>query len=345
MYSGIIIKKEFYSTWSWVPDYMIDIWKRDGEVEVLFKGQNDCEDIFENADKITRVACFGYSPTLEFMNSLPILKEIAIDRRSFLSDEISKEIQRRNISLVQHKSEGFWKESVAECALGLTICGLRRIPQLYNRMLDNDKTIWNYKSESPWNSDPINPAAQARCGQYCDDFNFTGGTIAGKRIRIVGAGNIGSHYAKAVSCLGAEVKIYDPYAPDPSILTTGAKREVFFERLVEDAEIFAPMVPLNDKTRGLVTADLINTLPKGCLVVLITRANICDMKAVRKRVLADEIALVADVMDIEPLPDNDPLYGRDNVIITPHIAGRTYYANMRYAEMLAEQFETYTMIK
>lgn len=56
---------------------------------------------------------------------------------------------------------------------------------------------------------------------------------------------------------------------------------------------------------------------------LATRAGICDMGALRRRVLADELSLAADVFDIEPLPLDDPLLGRHNVVHTPHNAGRT----------------------
>jgi phosphoglycerate dehydrogenase-like enzyme len=108
---------------------------------------------------------------------------------------------------------------------------------------------------------------------------------------------------------------------------------------VKDAEIFAPMLPLTDSTRGLVTAEHIDALPQGCLVVLATRAHICDMNALRRRVLAGQLALAADVFDVEPLPLNDPLLGRHNVVHTPHLAGRTRDANFQWADDLLAQFE------
>ena len=99
-----------------------------------------------------------------------------------------------------------------------------------------------------------------------------------------------------------------------------------------------PVLPLTDKTAGLVTAAHIDALPRGTLVVLVTRAGICDMTAVRRRVLAGELSLAADVFDVEPLPLDDPLLGHPNVVHTPHNAGRTKQAGERWAEMLLEQF-------
>jgi hypothetical protein len=51
-----------------------------------------------------------------------------------------------------------------------------------------------------------------------------------------------------------------------------------------------------------------------------------------------EFALAADVWDAEPLPRDDPLLGRHNVVHTPHNAGRTRDANLAWAENLAVQF-------
>lgn len=174
--------------------------------------------------------------------------------------------------------------------------------------------------------------------QYGDDSRFVNGTVAGKKVRIVGAGNIASRYARCMSLLGADVAAYDPYANEPCFHLAGARRAWHLPGLVEDADIFAPMVPLTKTTEGMITADLIDRLPKGCLVVLVTRANICNMSAVRRRVLSDEISLAADVFDIEPLPLDDPLLGRHNVIHTPHVAGRTRRANEHFVEKLMEQF-------
>ena len=62
------------------------------------------------------------------------------------------------------------------------------------------------------------------------------------------------------------------------------------------------------------------------------------MPTLRARVLADELSLAADVWDVEPLPLDDLLLGRHNVVHTPHNAGRTLDANRAWAETLAAQF-------
>ena len=82
-------------------------------------------------------------------------------------------------------------------------------------------------------------------------------------------------------------------------LVTGATRCFHLSDLVKDSEIFVPMFPLKDDTCGLVTAELIDALPHGSLVVQVTRAAICDTDALYRRVLNDELALAADVFYIK----------------------------------------------
>jgi phosphoglycerate dehydrogenase-like enzyme len=267
------------------------------------------------------------------LDCLPGLREAAVigDYRPNLDALVDAALRERGVRVVAQQSEGFWGQSVAEFALALTLCALRRIPQTYAEM---------QRGHAAWNYSPAGGQGQPgqRGHQYGDDARFTSGTVEGKRVRIVGAGNIGSRYASFVKMLGADVAAWDPFAAEPAFHRAGARREHHLERLVRDAEIFAPMLPLTEGTRGLVTRALIEALPRGCVVVLATRALICDMAAVRERALADEIALAADVFDVEPLPLDDPLLGRHNVVHTPHNAGRTRQANERWAEMLAAQF-------
>lgn len=245
-------------------------------------------------------------------------------------EEVAREFEANGIIVHRQPSEGYWGQSVAEFAIGLTVAGLRRIPQLHRRITD---------SHDPWNYDPGEiPDSGGRGHQFGDDPQFANGTIADKRVKIVGVGNIGSRYADFINTIGADVAAYDPYADEPCFHRSDAQQVWRLDNLITDADIFAPMVPLTDETHELVTQAHIEALPEGCLVVLVTRAQVCDTEALRKRVLADELALAADVWDIEPLPIDDPLLGRHNVVHTPHIAGRTQHANERWAQQLATQF-------
>lgn len=337
MTSLIVVHADFDGHWPFVADHLEEIWRADGPAALIRLGRGDTRRLGELPgipEGVRRLAVLGVSVTAACLNELPALREAAILTAygtAQIENDLSERLRSQGVTLHAQHSEGFWGESVAEFALALTICGLRRIPQSYHAMLTGHEVWERYRADR--NRGPGQVGAQ-----FSDDVRFTNGTICGKRVRIVGAGNIGSRYAHYTHTLGAEVAAWDPYAADPAFHRSGARRIWRLEELMEDAEIFAPMVPLTSQTRGLVTAEHIRALPAGCLIVLATRAMICDMEALRARVVADEVALAADVFDVEPLPLDDPLLGRHNVVHTPHLAGRTRDANFEWAEELAAKF-------
>jgi len=336
----IVVHPTFESHWPFVADDLLTGWGHSAThlLRLAADERRPLGQLVDDGTAVTRLITLGVAVTVDCLARFPALREAAFCPsygRERLADAVVAAAEQRSIHLYHQRSEGFWGQSVAEFALALTLCALRQIPQNYHAMLT---------SHEPWQRyQPSRNRGPGTLGaQFSDDLAFTNGTIAGKRARIVGAGNIGSRYASFVHMLGANVATWDPYAPDPAFHRAGSRREYHLDRLVQDAEIFAPMVPLTESTRGVVTATHIDALPKGCLVVLATRANICDMAALRRRVLADELALAADVFDVEPVPLDDPLLGRHNVVHTPHLAGRTRDSNRQWAAELLAQFSPST---
>ena len=316
MITRIVVHPRFDSAWPFAADRLLELLRPRTEVTLERVPGGVAPEPDAHVERLVWLGAPLDEPALD---RYPAVREAYATETYRFSPAAGELLDARGIRRLDHSSEGYWSQSVAEFALGLTIAALRRIPQGYHAML-TDPAAWEY------------PTAQ-----FSDDPAFTNGTVEGKRVRIVGAGNIASRYASFTHMLGADVAAWDPFAGDPSFHRAGARREYDLARLAVDAQIFAPMVPLLDGTRGLVTAEIIRSLPKGCLVVLATRAEVCDMAELRRRVLADELSLAADVWDIEPLPLDDPLLGRHNVVHTPHIAGRTLDSNLRWAQMLADR--------
>lgn len=337
MSTALLVHPSFDGIWPFAADHAHQLLRSQGSVEFVRLSRNDdrcASQLLERPADVRRLVTLHVPFTSGCLDVMPNLREAVIlqgqTARADLATE--EEIRRKGIRIIRHQSQGYWGQSVAEFGLALTLCGLRRIPQLHHEIL-SELGPWNYDSENGVG------LPRGRGQQFGDDVRFASGTLEGKRVRIVGAGNIASRYASFCHFMGADVAAWDPFASEPCFHRAGARREYFLERLVRDAEIFVPMVPLTADTREIVTAENLKALPKGTLVVLVTRAAIVHVPTLRRRVLADELALAADVFDIEPLPIADPLLGRHNVVHTPHNAGRTREANERYAEMLVEQFE------
>lgn len=329
----IVIHPDFDRIWPFAADRFLELWQSPKPPEVirLDKG-DDCSagEVIPSPSTVTRLVALHVPITTSCLERLSGLREIAI--YPTLPEEVTAALDCSGVRQYRHASEGYWAQSVAEFALALTLCGLRRIPQLHQE-IQSSKKPWDYSIRA------LNDRVRTPGKQFADDPRFTNGTIEGKRIRIVGAGNIGSRYASFVHMMGADVAAWDPFAAEPNFHRAGARKIWHLEQLLFDAEIFVPMVPLTETTEGLVTADHINSLPRGCLVVLATRARICDVEALRTRVQNDELSLAADVFDVEPLPLDDALLGRHNVVHTPHLAGRTADSNRSWVDALVDQFD------
>lgn len=332
----IVVGPLFEDVWPFAADSLRELWEERGSVKFrrLEETPDRLIDVLDTPSEVTELAALGVPVTETCAEKLTALEAAFVMTESMyeVNTEAHERLKDHNVIVYDHTDEGFWAQSVAEFGVGLTINALRKIPQKHTAMIE---------SRAPWDLDQLdNEIPGANGHQFGDDPNFTNGTVAGTRIRVAGVGNIGSTYADAVDALGANIEAYDPYADEPCFHRSGAKRIWSLERLIEDAEVFVPTIPLTDDTEGIITADHVHALPEGCIIVLITRAGIIDMDAVRERILADEIALAADVWDKEPLPLDDPLLDRHNVVHTPHIAGRTRDANEAWAKLLDAHFQT-----
>jgi phosphoglycerate dehydrogenase-like enzyme len=326
MRSVICVHERFDGTWPFTADHWHQRWEDEGGCE-LYRTENvnpSAPDFVENPDTVTRLVLLGFQTGRVDLDPFTGLEECYISGNygEDSGDGVAL-LESRGVSLIHPRGDVQWGQTVAEYALGLTIAALRRIPMTYNAMIKGHET-WNYSTK------PGKPGQ--RGAQFGDDTDYVSGTIQGKRVRVIGVGNIGGRYAKWCQMMGADVAVWDPFAPDAAFDLAGVRRCWHQDEIVKDADIFVPMVPLTESTRGLVTAEHINAIPCKSLVLTVTRARICDTEALYKRVLNDELFLAADVFDEEPVPLDSELLGRHNVVHTPHNAGRTIDANKARAD-------------
>lgn len=263
------------------------------------------------------VALFGGRLTDACLRGAPALRAVGGNTDNTGSGLPLQALWARGIAVIDTTCA--WGQSVAECALGLALGFLRRIPQWHGRMASGEP-LWEYPYE-----------------QYCDDPRFVAGDLGCRRVGVIGLGQIGGRIARFCRALGADVAAFDPYAPDARFAAADARR-LDVDALVDHSEVLFVAVPPTPSARGLLSAERIARLRRGSLVVVVTRAAAVDMDALRARILAGELGGAFDVYDREPLPPDDPLRGLPHVVHTPHIAGRTRDANHRTADVLVEDF-------
>lgn len=168
------------------------------------------------------------------------------------------------------------------------------------------------------------------------------GEIYGKTIGIVGVGSAGSRvaeYAKAFDMTVIGTK------QDTSSVTD-AVDDIYnpadLDAVLPRSDYLVVACPLTDETRGLIGVNELDELPDDAVVVNIGRGAVLNQDAL-VTALEDGMIRAAglDVFDPEPLPEDSPLWERDNVILTPHYAGGSPRTGERTAQLFARNYEKF----
>lgn len=141
------------------------------------------------------------------------------------------------------------------------------------------------------------------------------------KVGLVSLGAIGRSVAKRLEAHDVDVLGFDPYASDEIFGSLGLER-ASLERLFRESTVVSLHTPNLPETQGLITGELIASMPYGATLINTARPKIIDQKAMVE-VLKDRTDLTAmlDVIDPEPLPEDSELWELPNVFLTPHVAG------------------------
>lgn len=169
----------------------------------------------------------------------------------------------------------------------------------------------------------IDRAAAAISKGEWNRHRFTGRELRGKRIGIVGLGNVGHRVARFARGFEMEVMAFDPYIAPDMFERYGAVQAHSMLELVKQSDILTMHVPLNKETKYMLTEDMIAALPKGAIIVNAARGGLADEKVLLKYLNSGHLAGVAiDTWEKEP-NTNTALASHERVIGTPHIGAST----------------------
>jgi phosphoglycerate dehydrogenase-like enzyme len=172
---------------------------------------------------------------------------------------------------------------------------------------------------------------------------YAAGSLAGRRALVVGLGSIGRRVVEVLSGLGVEVwgagrpgHHYD--LPRATRIGTTAD----LDELLPKCSIVVLCTPLTSATEGLIGGAELAAMPPGTILVNIARGQVVDEPALIEA-LADRRlgGAVLDVTSVEPLPANSPLWGMDNVLISPHSASTLVTENAAIVELFIDNLGRY----
>lgn len=162
---------------------------------------------------------------------------------------------------------------------------------------------------------------------------FQGKEIAGKKVGIVGTGNIGLKSAKLFKAFGADLIGYNR-SEKPEAKELGMDY-VELEELMENSDIISLHLPLDSSTRGIISKEKISLMKEDAILINTARGPIVDNQALAEALNNNLIAGAGlDVFDMEPpIPNDYKLLNAKNTILTPHVAFLTDEAMERRAKI------------
>lgn len=206
-------------------------------------------------------------------------------------------------------ASGAFGKIISEYVIGNIISMYRAFPGYWK---DKQKHIWNQRNSSE--------------------------TICGKKVLILGTGDIGRNIAHRMKAFEAQVTGIKRTA-------TGKKPEDFdrifslkeLDQQLPEADIVIGCLPGTGETKGLLDYRRLCSMKKGAVLVNVGRGSLICQDALtavlRKGYLKGAIL---DVFEKEPLSETSPLWEMENVILTPHIAGPSFGGNRNVEEQIWE---------
>lgn len=165
-------------------------------------------------------------------------------------------------------------------------------------------------------------------------------TLNRKLVGIIGAGNIGRQTAKKAQAFGAEVQYYDPFRLSPEREQELGLRYVPLETLLKTSDVISLHVPLTDSNRHMLGAEEISQMKDGAILVNTARGGLVDDQALAEAVRSGKLAGAGlDVVENEPLKEDDSLLTTPGIVVTPHVGGGTADIGDEILPMLAKEIE------
>ena len=166
---------------------------------------------------------------------------------------------------------------------------------------------------------------------------FSGKELYGKTLGVIGFGRIGQLVAKRALAFEMEVLAFDKFVAAERFRELGVEGVDSSDDLYARADIITIHLPKTDDTVNWIDDAALAKMRDGVQIINCARGELVDLEAVERALDSGKVAGAAiDVFPDEPVTEH-PLFGRDNVVVTPHLGASTSEAQDRAGVVTAEQ--------
>ncbi len=198
--------------------------------------------------------------------------------------------------------------ATAELTFTHMLCGARPIPQA-NASMQSGK--WNRKA-------------------------YSGSELRGKTLGVLGMGRIGSEVSKRAQAFDMKILAYDPYLTEVRAKSLGVEL-ANLDTLFAQSDYITVHMPLTENTQYMVDEAAFAKMKKGVRIFNCARGGIIKETALVEALKSGKVAAAGlDVYEDEPLAENSPLRGIENLVLTPHLGASTKEAQESVGIEVAE---------
>ncbi|NMN00301.1 2-hydroxyacid dehydrogenase [Bifidobacterium sp. DSM 109958] len=147
--------------------------------------------------------------------------------------------------------------------------------------------------------------------------------LNGLTLGLAGFGGVARAVARIARGLGMRIRVWCRHPESAPLADYGAEAVPTLDDLFATSDVVSLHLALNEATRGMIDARLLDLLRPGSILLNTARAELVAPGALEARVARGDIEAGVDVYDHEPLAPDDPILRLDHLLATPHTAWKT----------------------
>ena len=164
--------------------------------------------------------------------------------------------------------------------------------------------------------------------------------LDGKKVGIIGLGDIGRNFAKKARAFDCEVMYFSTSGKN----SNSEYKQVSLDELLNTCDIISIHCPLNENTKDLLNYKNMKNIKDGAILLNLGRGGIINEPDLAKIIDEKEIYCGIDVVCVEPILEDNPLLkvkNKDRLLLTPHIGWASVEARNRLVKMVAENIKEF----
>ena len=164
--------------------------------------------------------------------------------------------------------------------------------------------------------------------------------IDGKKVGIIGLGDIGRNFAKKASAFDCEVVYFSTSGNN----SNNQYKRVELNELLSTCDIISIHCPLNENTKDLLNYENMKNIKDGAILLNLGRGGIINEADLAKIIDEKEIYCGIDVVFVEPILESNPLLrvkNKQRLLLTPHIGWASIEARTKLVSMVAKNIEEF----